>query len=1420
MDNVLNQSNKWMMYEAGVLNYWYYKYETFPFENGHLIIKGANGTGKSVTTQSFLPLLLDGNKQPSRLDPFGSRSRKMIDYIFGENPDIQDKTCYLFLVYKKKFTEEYITTGIGFKANIANGTVDSWHFLIKNKRIGVDFDLFKYQLDEVGEKVMVPLSQKELENYVDKEKCGYVKVGQKEYAELVNKYIFKFSSLEDYLDMVNLVVRIRTPKLSNDLGPQVIYQILERSLPEITLNDLRSLTETIQNIDLHNQRLDKAKEDYKLIKKLSNQYQEYNKAVLSHKASHYLKSVVKMETAEKSIKKANKELTDVMGQLETVKKTISNLETEQEAIEAKLRNLEDNDVIKAQRELNNQKALLSQVEQQLKKIRENLETKQAKERQLNSDLKAQEDELFQYEKHGALIIDELDDIAQFVDFDNHELQKFSYESKMKDTAPIEVIEQWREIFKSHENNISEITKLLNTEQQLKSKLDDKDAELSALEEEKNDCNKSITELETRLEDAIDSFKQDVLDWNSGNEQFILEEKELKKLSDILTHLYEGQDISDIVEWVNQAFIQFRELLIKEKANYQAKLQTLERDVKDKENELKNVRNKVEPEPTRSPQTENVRKQLRKEGVPFVPFYEAVEFKNNLTEEDKERLESSLTEMGVLDGLIVKSEQVHRITETESILVPQPVASGVSTLGEYLDVVLPEGMEFMQNEVKSILGSIAIEEVEDGSYVTNFGSYQHGIVKGYAIYNKTASFIGKEARKKYREELIKNLESELSELLEVKAQTEEFIQQNNQSNKTLTQEKDAFPSTKAMSSIQANIEDEERRIKGIDEQKGRIEIGLASIRIQYNQTRLERTKRTEGRTVKLTLEAYEEAKDYCRAYLTQLDDLRANGKDYNSCQLTIRSIANQIDDVEFDIEELISQEMSTEKTKDKHVKVIKDYEDFLSAQGVSDIEKEIQEAEKRKLEIPKELLSKATEKGGLEMKIPELTKNIRMRENGISFYKNVEKIKGDIFVSEINKKFIEAFDRESLSNEDDIYALAELVVEELGKEQGEVSFTDVSKKREDLIIVLRDVSLQGLEDYHPNRVKDSYEIPSFEYDDFEEFNREMENLKLSNERIIISLTNDSKTASPMLIMTELESQINIMQAALRAEDEKMYKEIILDKIGERIRELISKSKRWEKEINKLMSERNTSSGLKLSIEWKAKESKELDELKTSDLISLLEKDPGSLKDPDYNKLTKHFTSKIKFAKELYENDEENKEKSLEYVIKDVLDYRKWFEFKLKFRKGEGRMEELTKNKFNALSGGERAMSMYIPLLSALFSKYGSASAEAPYIISMDEAFAGVDENNIRDMFELMGNLDLNYILNSQSLWGDYDTVDSLAIAEIIRPKNSKDVTVVHFKWDGKNMDPREVKNKVMEDETERVIHLNEEQQDMFELLVIE
>ena len=49
---------------------------------------------------------------------------------------------------------------------------------------------------------------------------------------------------------------------------------------------------------------------------------------------------------------------------------------------------------------------------------------------------------------------------------------------------------------------------------------------------------------------------------------------------------------------------------------------------------------------------------------------------------------------------------------------------------------------------------------------------------------------------------------------------------------------------------------------------------------------------------------------------------------------------------------------------------------------------------------------------------------------------------------------------------------------------------------------------------------------------------------------------------------------------------------------------------------------------------------------------------------------------------------------------------------------------------------------------------------------------------------MVEFDFNFMINSQILWGDYDTVPALAIYQLIRPENAKYVSVIHYTWNGK------------------------------------
>ena len=156
-----NRENRWEIKKIGLLNYWWYDEEEFEFADGRLILRGTNGSGKSVTMQSFIPLLLDGNKSPERLDPFNTRARKIEDYILGYGDDIKEEnTSYLYMEFCKKETKNYLTIGMGLRAKKNQG-VTFWGFIINDgRRIGKDFYLYK----DIGNKI--PLTKQELKNRI------------------------------------------------------------------------------------------------------------------------------------------------------------------------------------------------------------------------------------------------------------------------------------------------------------------------------------------------------------------------------------------------------------------------------------------------------------------------------------------------------------------------------------------------------------------------------------------------------------------------------------------------------------------------------------------------------------------------------------------------------------------------------------------------------------------------------------------------------------------------------------------------------------------------------------------------------------------------------------------------------------------------------------------------------------------------------------------------------------------------------------------------------------------------------------------------------------------------------------------------------------------------------------------------------
>lgn len=280
------ETSRWHMHRMGLIDFWFYYNEEFYFKDGHMLLRGSNGSGKSVTLQSIIPLLLDGNKSSERLDSFGTRARKMETYLIDEDSDRNDRIGYLYLEFKREDAEVYKTIGMGLRAR-KNKPLESWYFVIEdNRRINKDILLMNNHL---------AIAKSTLKSLIGDQLID----SQKEYMDRVNQTLFHFSNRDEYKETVNLLVQLRSPKLSNSLKPTMINEILSRSLQPLSEDDLRPMTEALSNMDDIQDQLEMLKQGYQAASLILKVYDQYNCSVLQKKASIALQEQKLLEKEQK-----------------------------------------------------------------------------------------------------------------------------------------------------------------------------------------------------------------------------------------------------------------------------------------------------------------------------------------------------------------------------------------------------------------------------------------------------------------------------------------------------------------------------------------------------------------------------------------------------------------------------------------------------------------------------------------------------------------------------------------------------------------------------------------------------------------------------------------------------------------------------------------------------------------------------------------------------------------------------------------------------------------------------------------------------------------------------------------------------------------------------------------------------------------
>lgn len=258
-----------------------------------------------------------------------------------------------------------------------------------------------------------------------------------------------------------------------------------------------------------------------------------------------------------------------------------------------------------------------------------------------------------------------------------------------------------------------------------------------------------------------------------------------------------------------------------------------------------------------------------------------------------------------------------------------------------------------------------------------------------------------------------------------------------------------------------------------------------------------------------------------------------------------------------------------------------------------------------------------------------------------------------------------------------------------------------------------------------------------------------------------------------LSTALDEQIRRRRETLSAEERELIERHLLTEVGSHLGERVHAAWSLVHRMNEQLAAHPTRSGVSLRLAWDVSPDAGPG---AEQAVRLLRREVALLDQPERAALATFLAERVRAAREDAEGAD------VVERLGAALDYRRWHRFAVHRRAG-GQETRLTARSQGTGSGGEQAKLAHQPLFAATAAYYSSARPEAPHLLMLDEAFAGIDDSQRGDCMGMLVDLDLDLVLTNYAEWGCYPEVPSVAVYHLERIPGHPGVTALRFVWDG-------------------------------------
>jgi len=1386
-------SPRFRLHRAGIHNVWQYDEQEFAFGDGRLLLRGKNGAGKSKALEMLLPYLLDGDARA--LDATGT-GRTTLLWLMLDGFEQTNRLGYLWTEFRMPVeggAHRYLTLGAAIRASKStNKAVPA--FFITPLRVGEDL-----QLVEAGK----PLPVDKL-----KERIGTANVTERpvEHRARVARELFGITDATRFRNLTQLLHRLRRPTVGDRIESGGLVALLSETLPGLDDEVVDKVARNLHDLDAVRSELGRLEATDKALRTFLVDYRSYLTGVLRRTAGGVGHELGLLAEKRRQAGDAAKEVTLLRTAEAEAEETLSAISDELEAARSELGALQASDSYRSVQELSERRATVQALHSAAIATHSALLTAHGAEQgaagRLSDDigrlaerlgeLATEHRELRSEAEKAGLATAHLGEAVapQQVELaglrhinvpdpdDSPHTVRHDRVISADAAATAGALDSWRQqlesaqaVARNRTRAVGEVQHLSELAQHALTEADGMDAERERLEQ---DLEEAVGQLETarnRIVTESTSYAGDVAGWVRRLATILA--ADCPDLAPVLAvtvtgdapgaPFSEGMLPADVdleaAEAAHVVLAPYSGQLSARRDHVALVVAQLKGALDGLENQRQEWQQRTDPEPP--PPSHRAADRLPGTGA---PFYQLVDFAENLTVEQRANLEAALQAGGLLDAWVGADGSVLDPRTLDTLLDPRTAVLDGPTLATVLHPVEAPNAGIGPERIQRLLSSIALDSgagTNATSAVHLDGSWRLGALTGRSL-KPTAEFVGAsvraETRRRKLAELAAQLEGTNQQLTEAQKELGHLNAQRSAVNDALRR----FPPSRRLSNAWGETTGREATVRDLT--------GKASTAAR---------RADEARTSAVKARTAAEASATAHDLTTDEETLARIAGALSTLHGGLVRLAKAVQRTGSALGSGQSARLTYDKAHQARVQAETDYQARLETlrparAQLATLEETIGSAESEIL--AREEAAKARITTGTTA-LPGAQRTMdRSRENRIRSVGAEERCREDLARQE--SAVIKAGNAlHRALGRPEVLRGAGLDGAALPDNTTDVPTPDVRNRirmLRELAEAVRAQLVDRPDDMSDNTlIKRHTALRDALAGGFDAQLDEHDGIK------VCRLLDDHGSHDVALVGERIAVQAAEARGRLTQRESEVFQRFLTGELGDHLSAQVITAANLVAALNDTLRTVRTSHGLGVELVWKLNDDVDADVRAAVDLL----RSSSGLR-------TREQTEQLRDVLQRRIEDARRAEPSAGYAahLRTALDYRDWFRFHTFVVEDAhpGRKRRLTSR--TGLSQGEQRVLSYLILFAAAashFTTLGESAPHAPRLILLDDAFAKVDEPTHGGLGRILVDLDLDFVLTSERLMGNWPEVPSLHIYECLRDPHVRGVATLHYTWNGRN-----------------------------------